>query len=140
MPKCARGSPKRDMHDKNLFMKPGSLNNNQRFISAIPEWSRRGFDSINPVIGVLPGEGIGPEIIDVTLDILDLVNQAYGNQFKVLMGGKIGLPAQAESGRTLTQEVIDFCQSIFSRKGAILKPHQEIRKCHRNPSASSGGQ
>jgi len=101
-------------------MKTESYNYTQRLVSALPEWSGQEFDLISPVVGILPGEGVGPEVMDVTLDILQIVNRALGNQFEVLTGGKIGLPAQLETGRTLTRDIIGFCDSVFSRQGAVL--------------------
>jgi 3-isopropylmalate dehydrogenase len=73
------------------------------------------------VIGVLPGEGIGPEVIGVTLDVLEVVaRHTPSRRFCVESGGKIGLPAQQESGRALSDEVIGFCADIFGRQGALL--------------------
>ncbi len=93
---------------------------NQRLVSALPEWAGHTPASSDAVIGVLRGEGIGPEVVDAALGILDLVGKCTGERFDVRMGGKIGLPAQAESGRPLTPEVIDFCQTIFEERGAVL--------------------
>lgn len=72
------------------------------------------------IIGVLSGEGIGPEIIDVTLNILGRLESYTPECFKIEYGGKIGLPAKHEYGKVLTDEVINFCQSIFSKHGSIL--------------------
>lgn len=72
------------------------------------------------VIGILPGEGIGPEIIDVTLDILKRLSNHTPERFKIENGGEIGVPAKVKFGKALTNEVIDFCQSVFKRRGAIL--------------------
>ena len=99
---------------------PEHVPRKQRFVSALPEWAGHVPPSADTVIGVLPGEGIGLEIIDVSLGILRLMSKLTGGSFDVRMGGKIGLPAQAKSGRPLTQNVIDFCQSIFDQRGAIL--------------------
>lgn len=92
----------------------------QRLVSALPEWAGHTPPSTDAVIGVLRGEGIGPEVVDAALGILDLIGKGTGEKFDVRIGGKIGLPAQAESGRPLTPAVIDFCQSIFEERGALL--------------------
>jgi 3-isopropylmalate dehydrogenase len=99
---------------------PARPSSRKRLVSALPEWSDHTPDSTNRVIGVLAGEGIGPEIIPVALDILDVVAQASGQTFEIRKGGKIGVPAVAESGRALTPEVIEFCSSIFAENGALL--------------------
>jgi 3-isopropylmalate dehydrogenase len=68
------------------------------------------------IVGVLPGEGIGPEIIAAALDVLAAVDGA----FEVRTGGAIGLPALEETGRALTPEVVSFCEEVFADRGAIL--------------------
>ena len=72
------------------------------------------------VIGVLEGEGIGPEIIQASLLMLEMIQACTDYRFDIHFGGNIGLSALTESGAVLTPEVIDFCSSIFSRRGAIL--------------------
>ncbi len=101
-------------------MIPEPFPRDQRLVSALPEWAGDAPSSTDTVIGVLAGEGIGPEIIEVALKILDVISKLTGDSFDVRVGGKIGLPALAESGQPLTHEVINFCQSIFDRRGAIL--------------------
>ena len=42
-------------------------------------------------ITVIKGDGIGPEIVDETIKVLDAVGEKYGHQFnyeRVLMGGE----------------------------------------------------
>jgi 3-isopropylmalate dehydrogenase len=101
-------------------MPTDSLINQQFFTSSLPDWSGNASNLSEYVIGVLPGEGIGPEIIRVTLDILEHISKVSAIRFDISIGGKIGLPAKIETGNALSQEVIEFCQSIFSRRGAVL--------------------
>lgn len=93
---------------------------NLRLVTALPEWAGSSPESGPTVIGILPGEGIGPEIIRVALDLLEVITATTGRQFLIREGGKIGLPAVAESGRALTPEVVEFCASIFAEQGAVL--------------------
>jgi 3-isopropylmalate dehydrogenase len=72
------------------------------------------------LVGVLPGEGIGPEIIDVALKILEECARGAGVDFQVRTGGDIGLKALRNHGRILTPEVEAFCRSIFAEGGALL--------------------
>jgi len=72
------------------------------------------------LIGFLPGEGIGPEIINHSIRALDLVTARTGITFQYEFGGKIGKEAIAESGTTLTSGVSDFCDSVFKRKGCVV--------------------
>lgn len=71
-------------------------------------------------IGVLEGEGIGPEVIQATLSLLTAIEEHTSLRFNLSYGGKIGLDAEQESGSVLTPAVIAFCQQIFAEKGAIL--------------------
>jgi 3-isopropylmalate dehydrogenase len=75
---------------------------------------------ISLAIGVLPGEGIGPEVIGAALTVLSAVESAGGARFEVRTGGPIGREAEVLSGRTLTEEVASFCADLFGAGGAIL--------------------
>lgn len=90
------------------------------FNQTIPGWSNPSRERTEYTIGVLPGEGIGPEIIAVSLRVLEALAELTFIDFRILEGGKIGLPAKRETGCSLTPGVIDFCGSIFAEKGAIL--------------------
>ncbi len=72
------------------------------------------------LIGVLLGEGIGPQIINICLNLLQTIQANTDLQFEIKFGGAIGKEAIAEQGVALTKEVIDFCQDIFNNSGAIL--------------------
>ena len=71
-------------------------------------------------IGVLEGEGSGPEIVRVALDVLDAVSAATGVPFDVRFGGAIGIDAERESGVALTDDVAAFCADTFAAGGAVL--------------------
>lgn len=102
------------MHPTRPQIQPAPL------IAALSHAPHRLTPNTECVIGVLPGEGIGPEIIDASLHVLDTLSRHIPSSFRVEFGGKIGLPALKESGNALSEEVIDFCQGIFSQQGAIL--------------------
>lgn len=72
------------------------------------------------LLGVLPGEGIGPEVVGCALDILDSVAQATGLLFEVRFGGPIGRDAERLFGDPLTAEIVEFCDDIFAAGGAVL--------------------
>jgi 3-isopropylmalate dehydrogenase len=86
----------------------------------IPGWSASSREKAEYTIGLLPGEGVGPEVIGVCLQVLETLGQGTPINFKLRTGGKIGLPAEQETGRVLTPEVLAFCQSIFEEGGAVL--------------------
>lgn len=71
-------------------------------------------------IGVLPGEGIGPEVMDCAIEVLRSIEAGAGLKFDVRFGGSIGLDAEAKHGKPLTDEVADFCRKIFSKGGTVL--------------------
>ena len=87
---------------------------------AIPGWSVLSGERTEYTIGVLRGEGIGPEVIEASLQVLGAVTRGAAIHFKIRMGGKIGLSARQETGRDLTPEVIDFFESVFAEGGAVL--------------------
>ncbi len=72
------------------------------------------------VIGVLGGEGIGPEVIGSALEVLWAVAGATGLRVDVCEGGVIGRDAERASGTALSAEVTRFCEEVFARGGAIL--------------------
>jgi 3-isopropylmalate dehydrogenase len=72
------------------------------------------------LIGVLPGEGIGPEVVTAALEVLDAIQDAGGEAVQRETGGPIGHPAESIAGSALPDEVATFCERIFARGGAIL--------------------
>lgn len=83
-------------------------------------WPRRARRNPPFLIGVLKGEGIGPEVVDCALQVLSALEASKGQRFQIEFGGAIGKAAQAAHGKPLTAEVIKFCTSIFDRRGAVL--------------------
>ena len=72
------------------------------------------------LIGILDGEGIGPEVIAGALEVLAAVVEATGLRVEIRRGGVIGREAERATGAALSREVTDFCQQIFADGGAIL--------------------
>lgn len=65
---------------------------------------------MNYKIAVIPGDGIGPEIIDEALKVLAKVGEKYGHEFqctKVLAGGA----AIDATGESLPQATLDVCKA-----------------------------
>ncbi|QAT41804.1 3-isopropylmalate dehydrogenase [Aminipila luticellarii] len=70
---------------------------------------------MNYKIALIPGDGIGPEVVAETVKVLDKIGEKYGHKFeytKVLAGGC----AIDETGGCLPQETIDICKA----SGAVL--------------------
>ena len=80
---------------------------------------------------VLPGDGIGPEITDTTLDVLKVVDQVHGLGLE-FEHKDIGLKSLAEQGTTLPTAVMERIPQV---DGVILGPvsHYEY------PSKQEGG-
>ena len=72
------------------------------------------------VVGVLPGEGIGPEVVEAALRVLEATRARTGMEFEIRTGGAIGRDAERVHGQALSAEVIDFCQEVFDAGGAVL--------------------
>ncbi len=65
---------------------------------------------MNYKIAVIPGDGIGPEIMNEALKVLDKIGEKYGHSFEcttVLAGGA----AIDATGKSLPQETLDVCKA-----------------------------
>ncbi len=71
-------------------------------------------------IGILPGEGVGPEVTQCALQILRTVTESAGVATDVCEGGLIGRDAEQTCGIPLSDEVVRFCEGVFARGGAVL--------------------
>jgi 3-isopropylmalate dehydrogenase len=69
-------------------------------------------------IAVLPGDGIGPEITNATMRVLDQVKRTFALALE-FDAHEIGLAALARAGTTLPAQVIDACRRA---DGVILGP------------------
>lgn len=98
----------------------GSGASRRRLVSALPGWSDERHASEPHQVGVLPGEGVGPEVIRAAVGVLGAVEDVSSHDFEVRVGGAIGLTALHESGTVLTAGVVSFCDSVFDAGGAVL--------------------
>ena len=74
----------------------------------------------NLLVGVLRGEGIGPQIVECALDVTRAACALKGIKIQCEFGGEIGRPAEGRFGKALPEEAINFCAGIFSRGGVIF--------------------
>ena len=88
--------------------------------SALDGWGERPEQAGTRVIGVLPGEGIGPEAVAAALAVLDAVTRASSLRFEVRTGGAIGIEAERATGSVLSPEVVSFADGVFADRGALL--------------------
>jgi len=73
--------------------------------SSLPDWNQRN-DAAAAVVGILIGEGIGAEVVGAARGVLDRICANARRPIEIVVGGKIGRPAQAECGAALLHEVI----------------------------------
>jgi 3-isopropylmalate dehydrogenase len=71
-------------------------------------------------VGVLRGEGVGGEVVQAALDVVDAVTSAAGVRTRIQVGGLIGRSAEKVHGKTLSGEVEAFTEEVFAAGGALL--------------------
>jgi 3-isopropylmalate dehydrogenase len=91
-----------------------------RLVRCLPEWRPGSGPGRKHLLGILPGEGVGPEVIAASLRILRAIESCTPERFVLRQGGAIGAEAERSSGTALTPEVSAFCEEIFAEAGAIL--------------------
>lgn len=91
-----------------------------RLTDAIRRTTRPAAPATGFPIGILPGEGIGPEVVKVATDVLACVAKHTDCRFDLSEGGPIGYAAAKSDGDYLSPEVIAFCQDLFTRSGTVL--------------------
>lgn len=96
------------------------MNPESRLGAALPDDPARTAPGATPVIGILPGEGIGPEVIGVAIDLLHTLADISACHFELRQGGAIGAESLRDSGSALPEAVAAFCQDIFDAGGALL--------------------
>ena len=72
------------------------------------------------LVGVFPGEGIGPEVVSAALDVLDELAAGSERRVDVRFGGAIGNEALRQGGRSLTDDAVAFAESVFAEGGALF--------------------
>lgn len=72
------------------------------------------------IVGVFTGEGIGPEVVPAAIGVLEALARKTSQEVEIRYGGAIGRKALVDSGKSLTDEAVDFCESVFSADGAIF--------------------
>jgi isocitrate/isopropylmalate dehydrogenase len=82
-------------------------------------------------IAILPGDGIGPEIMAVTVDALARLDRRFALGLR-LAKHEVGLAALAKSGSTLPDPVIEACRAA---DGFVLGPVGH----HEYPPRAEGG-
>jgi len=84
-------------------------------------------------IASLPGDGVGPEVIDEAIKVLETVGEKFGHSFQ-LRHGLIGGAAIDASGIALTKETLDMCRGCDAvLLGAVGGPKWDDPKAEVRP-------
>lgn len=89
--------------------------------SILPSISKKKVDA-RPLLGIFPGEGVGPEVIRAALDVLGAVESVSAVRIERVQISDESLQADG-NGRgylNMPESVATFCQEIFERGGALL--------------------
>ena len=86
-----------------------------RWVDSLPGWCAVRHERAAHLVGVVLGEGIGPEVVPAALDVLDAVSAASGHRFEVRI---VETPARREAG--LPKDVTSLCESVFGADGAMF--------------------
>ena len=84
-------------------------------------------------IAVLPGDGIGPEVIDVAVKVLDAVQKVVKNLKLIFMYGEAGYNCIEKYGTNVPQKTLDMLKETHAcLKGPMTTPEEP----HAPPSAA----
>jgi 3-isopropylmalate dehydrogenase len=72
------------------------------------------------LIGILPGEGIGPQLMDISMRLLRTIQECTPVRFELEFGGAIGKEALTKSGSALSEDVRSFCERVFESRGVVF--------------------
>ena len=70
-------------------------------------------------VGVLLGEGVGPEVVPVALDLLRVLESKSRRKFRLAYGGVMGAAAKQSLGTSLPADVVEFARTTFEHGGAL---------------------
>lgn len=86
--------------------------------TCLPEWKPPVVTAAAVPIAVVPGIGVGAEVVDGALDVLTAVESAFGVSFAVMRSGFVGAPS--EQGLRLDDLDREFLDHVFSVRAPLL--------------------
>lgn len=96
----------------------GAIDHSPRLLSYLNTSIRQ--TDARPVIGVIEGCGIGPQVIAAALRVLAAVEQVTAQRFELRRGGPVGETAEKQSGNPFPESTAEFFTEIFAQGGAVL--------------------
>lgn len=73
-----------------------------------------------PLIGLVPGEGVGPALTELAREVLDAITRHTGQAFELEDGVTIGVDALRTHGQALPPHAVAWFEALFARGGAAL--------------------
>lgn len=86
--------------------------------ACLPGWAERAPTRGPLAVGVLPGEGIGPEVVGAALMVLDAVADTFGLDFRLSFADDLGAPGP--HGSTLHDDVAGFFADRLAEGAPVL--------------------
>lgn len=98
------------------------LNNSSTIYSQFifNDWQARHHQHHPLTVGIVEGEGIGPDVVQAALKVLSAVERVSEYSFKIENLGPVGLDSNNRFKEPLCLQLVQFFSDIFSRGGAIL--------------------
>lgn len=92
----------------------------KKVIESIVTDGPRGRASGRLLLGIFPGEGIGPEVIRAALEVLDAVESVCAARIERVTIPEESMRFGGSGFQRLPDDVSSFCREVFERSGALL--------------------
>ena len=86
--------------------------------TCLPGWAERAPSTGPLAVGILPGEGIGPEVVGAALTVLDAVADTFGLEFRLSVADDLG--PEGPHGPTLNDDVGCFFADRLDEGAPVL--------------------
>ncbi|MFN8027388.1 MAG: isocitrate/isopropylmalate family dehydrogenase [Acidimicrobiia bacterium] len=86
--------------------------------STVPGWDDLAHAASPFTVGVLPGEGAGPEVVGAALTVLDAVAETFGLEFRLEVADDLGAPGPF--GPVLQPPVAEFFEACLGTGAPVL--------------------
>jgi 3-isopropylmalate dehydrogenase len=73
-----------------------------------------------PLLGVIEGTGIGPQVIAAALHVLEAAQRVCSFEVQLRRGGAVGEEAESHYGNPLPESTADFFAEVLDARGAVL--------------------
>jgi len=106
---------------KSTLFKPSEPARGTPLTTSLPGWTKKqNLDSQILTIGILHGEGIGPEIMSATVEVLGALQHVTPYQIEIRFSSFLVNQDEKSDRKALTPEIIEWVETIFNDGGAFL--------------------